>query len=236
MTREPLFLDLVDTVTGAAPRFPTRVRAFWDDEALSVEFHCRDTRRWHTLTERDAPLWQEEVVELFLAPGLETPTRYAEFEVNPAGVLFDALIDNPDGVRATIHGDVGWDCPGLEAEVHLAAPTSGRDDWTVRLRVPWAGLAPIWHRPVPAPVWRANFLRVERPAGPHGAGPSSDADEFSAWSPTRRDPADFHVPRRFGVLVLDGPVSDGLAGLEDLDVPVFRVPHTSSALPDSELP
>ena len=42
--------------------------------------------------------------------------------------------------------------------------------------------------------WRANFYRVDRGA-PSGAG-----DEFSAWSPILKQPADFHETERFGVL------------------------------------
>jgi hypothetical protein len=43
-----------------------------------------------------------------------------------------------------------------------------------------------------ANCWRANFYRIERP---HDAEP-----EFSCWSPTMSDPADFHKPAYFGVL------------------------------------
>jgi hypothetical protein len=40
--------------------------------------------------------------------------------------------------------------------------------------------------------WRANFYRVDRGA----------KDEFSAWSPPGKAPADFHEARWFGRLTL----------------------------------
>ena len=42
---------------------------------------------------------------------------------------------------------------------------------------------------------RANFFRVDR-SETHG-------DEYSAWNPTMKDPADFHVVAAFGKLEFD---------------------------------
>mgnify|MGYP003412305285 FL=1 len=85
---------------GRSPvRGQTRVELAGDEERFSVHFHCSDDDAWGTYTERDAPLWQQEVVELFLAAGEAVPARYFEFEVSPAGVLFDALVGNPHGDR-----------------------------------------------------------------------------------------------------------------------------------------
>ncbi len=59
---------------GRAPaRWQTRVELAWDEERFSVHFHCSDDDAWGTYTERDAPLWQQEVVELFLAAGEAVP-------------------------------------------------------------------------------------------------------------------------------------------------------------------
>ena len=44
-------------------------------------------------------------------------------------------------------------------------------------------------------TWRANLYRIERPR--------DAAPEYSCWSPTLTDPADFHKPARFGVLRLE---------------------------------
>ena len=78
-------------------------------------FICEDTDAWGTLTERDDPLYDEECVELFLAPGEADPADYFEFEVSPLGTLFDAKIHNPTGRRETMAADVRWNALAQQA-------------------------------------------------------------------------------------------------------------------------
>lgn len=186
----PPLPPLVRSEDGTPAEQATAVRLAWDEEALHVRFECADRHTWGTLPRRDDPLWQEEAVEVFLAPGAADPVDYLEFEVSPRGVLFDARIHNPTSLRADLRADVAWDCPGIHWE---AGAGSARQDWWAVLALPWSGLLDRREGPPPS-VWRANFYRIDRPAG----GPA----EFSAWSPTLVRPADFHKPARFGVLEL----------------------------------
>jgi Carbohydrate-binding family 9 len=171
----------------------TSVRACWDEAALHIRFDCEDRDAWGTYQRRDEPVYEEEAVEVFLAPGEEDPTRYLEFEVSPLGVLFDARIHNPTSLRADLVADVAWDCPGIRWEVGRGTQ---RQDWWAVLVLPWAGIYPGGNLPL---VWRANFYRIERPR--------DGSPEFSCWSPTLTRPADFHKPARFGVLTLAGASS-----------------------------
>ncbi len=175
----------------------TAVRVCHDDFGLAVRFDCADRSAWGTLTERDDPLWQEEVVELFLAFGPEEPRRYFEFEISPRGVLFDARVENPTGRRADLAVETAWDCPRVRwgaGSTALLAETSEGEDWWAVLVLPWASLrSPDAPLSVPDSL-RANFYRIERP--PEGSA------EFSAWSPTLVEPPDFHQPARFGFLSL----------------------------------
>ncbi len=175
-------LVLVDG--SGLPLQSTLVRVAWDEEALHVRFDCEDRDAWGTFRKRDDPLWQEEVVEIFLAPGEEDPVDYAEFEVSPLGVVFDARIHNPTSLRKDMNADVAWDCPGLRWQVGKGK--SGQD-WWAELSIPWPADRPR--------LWRANFYRVERPRDGEA--------EYSAWSPTLTSPADFHKPARFGVLEIE---------------------------------
>jgi hypothetical protein len=174
-------LRLVDSHTGCAPLLSTAVRVATRGGALLVRFDGRDRGVVATLTERDGPLWKEDVFEVFLSPDA-TPGVYYEFEVNPLGALFDARIESPEGRRETMRADVAWNCPGFSAR---AGHREGH--WWARFRIPLAPLCPE-----AAAGWRANFYRIDR----------GEPDEYSAWSPTFAEPPDFHRPDRFGRLWL----------------------------------
>jgi len=178
----PIFLT--DARTGVPPRLKTAVRVGRRGDILCVRFDGRDddTGVVATHTRRDDPLWEEDVFEVFLASE-DPPHVYYEFEVNPLGTLFDARIESPDLRRVSMRVETAWDCPGYEARV-----TRGPRRWSASLRIP---LAPL--KAAAPERWRANFYRIDRGA----------RDEFSAWSPTFADPADFHVPERFGRLRLE---------------------------------
>lgn len=175
--------------TGEA-RWRTSTRVGWDESHFHVEFECADEDAWGTKTGRDQPLWQEEVVEVFVAAGEKAPTSYCEFEVSPLGALFDARIGNPHGDRRELTVDVEWDCDGVLWRVDRSGV---QQDWRARIAIPWSGLN---LSRVPRTL-RANFFRIERPRGAHGG-----EDEFSGWSPTLTSPPDFHRPLHFGLLHL----------------------------------
>ena len=174
---------------SARARQQTAVRLYYDTSALYVRFDCADRDIWGTLTQRDDPIYNEEVVELFLAAGEDTPTEYAEIEVSPNGVLFDAWVQNPTGDRAEMVVETAWDWPGIRWH---AQRVDAEKRWWAVLALPWVGIVP--DGPLPT-ILRANFYRIERP---RNAEP-----EFSCWSPTLTEPADFHRPERFGMLRIE---------------------------------
>jgi Carbohydrate-binding family 9 len=175
-------------VDAAAPRLSTSLAVWYDDEFLDVLFSSSDDHIESTHLEHDAPLYTEDVVEVFLAPG--EAGRYFEIEVSPRGTVFDARIDSPDGVRATMRADPDWDCQGLMAAVRRVTESSGAMSVDTVVRIPFAGLARP--RPVQGEAWRANFFRIDRHP--------RLGDEYSAWQPTWKVPPDFHVVAAFGRL------------------------------------
>ena len=188
---------LVRATDGGAAEQPTTVRVAWNEKGFHVRFECHDRCAWGTVTRHDEPIWQEEAVEVFLAPGIETPVDYLEFEVSPNGVLWDGHIHNPPSRRAEMVSDPGWDCPGVRWAAGPLGTPRLRQDWWAELVLPWEGILP-GAQPPPRD-WRANFYRIERP--PDGT------PEFTAWSPTLVTPADFHQPARFGVVGLGGDIA-----------------------------
>ncbi len=179
-------IPLLDARTAKAPRLSTALRVGLRGRILCVRFDGRDDGVVATYTGHDDPLWKEDVFEVFLAPGADAPTAYYEFEVNPLGALFDALIESPNKGREGMRIGTEWDCPGFAARV-----SRKESRWSASIRIPLDGLCSAGEAD-PRRDWRAAFYRIDR----------GTPDEFSAWSPTLRDPAEFHVPERFGVLRL----------------------------------
>ena len=157
----------------------TSVRAAWDADELRVLFHAEDAHIQATLTERDAPLYTEEVVEVFLDP-VGDRECYFEIEVNPLNAVLDLVLRRN---RSGYAKDVSWNCEGLRTWVRREA-----GEWSAELAIPFRSVAAA--PPESGAMWRANFLRIDRPPGM--------PRELSAWSPTGL--ANFHVPERFGFI------------------------------------
>jgi len=176
------------------PKAQTEARLLWDDTHLYVAFECRDEDVWSTLTERDANLWEQEVVEVFLDPDGDGKT-YAELQVSPAGVLFDASFERhrSDLAKARL-----WDS-GAGHGVQVDGTLNAREDrdraWTAELAIPWAKLPAVPHLPPrPGDELRANLFRLDRQKG--------GGQDAAAWSAPVR--SDFHALDRFGRLKLAG--------------------------------
>lgn len=172
---------------------PTALRVCHDGERLYVAFDCSDRDAWGTYAGRNHPIYEEEVVEAFLAPSRD-PRRYFELETSPRGAYWEGAIDNPDGRRETMRSDLDWTCAGWERAVRVRGDLARRgatEGWAVEWAIPFAALGAA---PRAGDRWRANFHRIERP---HDGAP-----EFSAWAPTWAEPAEFHRPACFGVLEL----------------------------------
>jgi hypothetical protein len=176
-------VELRRATDGESARQRTIAAAYFDDEILTIVFAGVDDRVIATLLQHDEPLYQEDVVEVFLAPSrLE---EYFEIEVNPLGTTFDARIESPDGVRSTMKTDLAWTCDGLFAGVRRDGEV-----FDVVIRLPFAALRRT--TPADGETWRGNFFRIDRDP--------TLGDDFLAWQPTMRAPPDFHVPAAFGTL------------------------------------
>jgi len=149
----------------------------WSAASWRVRFSCVDSHVWATMTERDAPLYQEEVVEVFFDPFGDL-TSYFEIEVNPLNAVCDLVLRRN---RSGLKKDFDWNCEGFSS---VAWKTE--NGWGAEFDIPFASVAA--EPPKPGAIWRANFLRIDRPPGVER--------ELSAWSATGR--AQFHIPERFG--------------------------------------
>jgi len=171
--------ELRDAITGALPRQATTVKAAWDEAELRVLFEVTDDHVWATQTQRDGPLWEEEVVEVFLDP-VGDLEAYFEFEVNPLNTVLDLVARKN---RSGYAKNFCWQCEGLRTAVSRDA-----GGWCAEWAFPFTSLAP--ESPRLGTRWRVNFCRIDRPPGVDR--------ELTAWSPPGR--GSFHTPERFGFL------------------------------------
>ncbi len=210
------------------PRFRTRVKMLWDDEALYIAAELEEPHVWATLAEHDSVIFRDNDFEVFLDPDGDNHL-YAELELNAKNTTWDLLLTKPykDGGRAVN----AWEVTGLKTAVHvdgtLNDPSDTDKGWTVEIRWPWAGLKELTAVPVPprdGDRWRVNFSRVEWDTDVVGGKYRKVAgrpEHNWVWSP--QGVIDMHRPERWGYVQFStakpGTVKfqpDPAAGVRDL--------------------
>ena len=162
--RSPRFRDLIH---GAPGIHDTRSAVLWDDQNLYVGFWVEEPFVTATLTERDAPIYENNDVEVFIAG----QDAYYELEINALGTIYEVLrgeeayqrdwlrqawLDNPTpkgrslstALDSAIHGvcvaDFFIGLPGLQWAVHVDGTLNDDSDrdrgWTVELAFPWKAM------------------------------------------------------------------------------------------------
>jgi len=172
---------LKDCATGQKPRLSTTARAFWTRHSLFIRFDCEDDSVVATMTRHDDPIYEEDVVEVFISETGNIET-YKEFEQSPFNVRFDALVFND--LQGNVRLDKTWNAQDWRSN----AITKGENRVYV-WELPFSNFA--GGTPEVGTVWRINFYRVDR-------GTAVNDDLYLAWSPTGEQ--NFHIPQRFGMV------------------------------------
>lgn len=189
------------------PRFRTRVKMLWDDEALYVAAEMEEPHLWATLKDHDSVIFHDNDFEVFLDPDADNH-MYGELELNLFNTTWDLLLTKPykDGGHA-VHA---WEITGLKTAVRLdGTPNDPRDTdkgWTVEIKWPWKGLHEMVNaKATPLPPkdgdrWRINFSRVEwdTEVADGKYRKTSKVEHNWVWSP--QGLIDMHRPERWGYL------------------------------------
>lgn len=177
----------VNNRDGSPSPIRTEAKILYSDRFLYFAFRNVDENIWATMTRRDAHLWQEEVVEVFLQAD-PRQTSYIELEVNPLGAMLDIFLLD---IRKPLHYE-SWNSEKLQWAVQVHGAVDGKPgdkEWTCEIALPLEDVVPAPNTPpAPGDRWRLNLYRVEKLPKPASL----------AWSPTRKD---FHVPAMFGEIV-----------------------------------
>lgn len=183
----------VKSVSGKKAKYRTTAKLTWDDENLYVAFSAEDPDVWGSFEKRDDPIYQEEVVEIFIDADGDGKT-YNELELSPRGVIFDAYF--PERRRRM---DLSWDS-GIEAAARVRGTLNDASDkdegWDAEMRIPVANLAsvPRWP-PQAGDKWRFNLYRLDWHS-------NRTKNEGQAFSPLFV--GDFHHLPRFAWLEFTG--------------------------------
>lgn len=157
-------------------------RFLWSDTALYVRFEANQTEPLVVsgkpeLSKKTLKLWDRDVCEIFIAPDKTRRNKYFEFEIAPTGEWVDLGIEVTPSVRKT-----DWE---YKSDVTSAARID-KDKVVMALKIPFASLGKT---PKAGDVWLGNLFRCV------GSGPTRG---YLAWSPTKTEQPDFHVPAAFG--------------------------------------
>lgn len=160
-------------------------RLLWSDTALYIRF---EANRVEPLVISDKPdpskktrgLWNRDVCEIFVAPDMNEPRKYFEFEIAPTGEWVDVALDATSGERKS-----DWDYrSGMESAVKIE-----KDRIIMAIKIEWKAFG---NTPRAGDVWLGNIFRC--------VGKDPDRG-YLAWSPTMTTNPNFHVPEKFGRFV-----------------------------------
>jgi uncharacterized protein (DUF362 family) len=171
---------------GAATGIATRVRFLHSPAGLYVLWELEGaglhTDRSRPTDVPRAKLYEEDCVELFLAPDAARPRHYFEAEVGPFGHHLDVEVDKDAHTSST-----AWSA-GLRAATTQDAAARRATIEALFTSAPY--LPPHVVQGAKLPL---GLYRIE------GLAPRA----YLAWSPPRTAKPDFHVPEAFGTLVVD---------------------------------
>jgi len=170
------------------------------------------------------PIYNQEVVEILIGVGENTPLTYRQVSISPFGVLFMATIFNPhyDGTDMQVTPVTPCNLP-LRVDIDII-----KDEWSGELVLPWSWIgftsqsktaAVTGNGELPAgvsPYWRANVFRIAMRTSVSNC--TLEDCDYGAWNPTGTN--GFHVSYAMGGLTMveaedpdDGAVALGVTGV-----------------------
>ena len=182
---QPVFIT-GDTFGNPIPSHRTEVRSRWTRDSLYLlfispyeELNLKPSPDTTTETNQ---LWNWDVAEAFIGSDFRNIRRYKEFEISPQGEWVDLNIDLD---KKGDHDAWKWNS-GLQVSARI---DSAHKVWYGAMRIPFSSLSP--QSPAPGQSFRINLFRCQGPTATR---------HYLSWQPSMSKT--FHIPERFGTLVL----------------------------------
>jgi hypothetical protein len=188
------------------PRFRTRAKMVWDDDALYVAAVLEEPHVWGTITKRNAVMFADNDFEVFIDPDGDNHNYY-EFEMNALNTPWQLSLVKPyrDGGPALDPTELEGLRTAVRVDGTMNQPGDTDKSWSIEIAIPWKALKPFAERQACSPrdgdQWRMNFSRVEWLVdiidGKYRKIPKEMRPEDNwVWSPTGF--VDIHRPERWG--------------------------------------
>lgn len=177
-----------DQQTGAKQK--THARLLWDDTNLYVAYEVEDTDIVAQFTERDAWVYRDDTVEIFLNVLPSQIVGYYAVEVNVRGAMMDYFCDNAQYYIKRFQME------GVKLGIQIDGTLNQRDDtdrgWSVEMAIPWENFSDMARPPQVGTVYTAELNRWD------GVEPNR---RLSVWVDSKVDWPHPHAPAQFGDLV-----------------------------------
>ena len=218
-----------DLVSGRETIHETQAAVLWDDEYLYVAYWIEEPNLQASLTTRDAYIYQDNDVELFIAG----EDAYYEFEINTYGTIYEVLFiweeeynqskfrDNPvfdrsregvrpfrgvglkDHPRGLRIGYWNWDFPGLKSGVFVDGTINDDSDrdrgWTVEMALPWNGMKDFIGESFNLPPKEGDIWRMDFSRF-NQYKEAPPAKDHGGWAWSPHGVWDSHVPECFTII------------------------------------
>ena len=191
-------IDSFEMAADAQP-FPhkTSVELCHTSQDLKITMKAHGGKQQNKYKTCNSDMWNQEVMEMFIAPGSSPPQQYLEVEVTPQNALYVAKIDNPDGM-GTNKKNTMIDCgeSGIRAQTSLKGGV-----WKSTLLVPLNLINDGDCNK--SKQYTGNFFRVAmKKETDITADCTSDTCTYGAWKSTHSNPPSFHRTNYFRTIQL----------------------------------
>jgi len=159
-----------------------KAKLLWSDSAFYVRFEANQTEplvvsKAPNLKSKTKGLWDRDVCEIFVAPNPKESNKYFEFEIAPNGEWIDLEIHRMSDERKT---DLDYQS-GMESAAKIEIGKV-----LMAMKIEWKAFGKT---PKVKDIWKGNLFRCV------GSG---ETRGYLAWSPTKTEMPNFHIPEAFG--------------------------------------
>lgn len=186
----------VQETTGV--NYITQAKLLYSDLGIYFLFKCEDSKLTTSVQEDFGPLYQGDVVEVFLMPQTEIPV-YFEYELSPLNYELPLLVLN---IKGKFQGWAPNHYEGRKKVRHATSVQGGKKEinspmksWMGEIFIPFSLLHPLVDGTVaPGTKWKVNLYRIDHDSG------------YSSWSwqkTTAHLRGSLHEYKKFGALVFE---------------------------------